>query len=167
MAGQFQEADYTVAVFGGDSERGGSVDGVADVCVVGAIVTVLGLDWGADEGCGVGWVGGYGQGAPVGVLFCEPVAFAHAGDFGSGYEGGLLWVEAVFSEAAPGAVKEEAWGVDAGKHGGAAVGAEARIVEGDVEGVFDGAVVAVFADACGDGFGDTKEDEGLIDEVGP
>ena len=39
------------------------------------------------------------------------------------------------------------------------------VVEGDVEGVFDGGLVAVGADAGGDGLGWAEEGEGLIDEV--
>ena len=65
LAGEFEEADDTVTVLGGDGEGGGSVDGVADVGVVGTVVSELSLDGGADEGCGISWVGCYGQDAPV------------------------------------------------------------------------------------------------------
>ena len=76
---------------------------------------------------GVGWVGGDGEGSPVGLVFGEPVAFADAGDLCSGDEGGFLGVEAVLHEAAVSAVEEEARGVVAGEHGGAAVGEKACV----------------------------------------
>ena len=165
LAGQFEEADYAIAVFGRDREWCCSVDGVAHVGVVAAVVAELGPHRRRHEGGGVSRDGGYGQVAPGRVTLCEPFAFAHAGYFGSGYDGWLLRVEAVLPEAALGAVEDEARGVDAGEHGSAAMGSEARVFEGDVEGVFDGGVVAVFADACRDAFGDAEENEGLIDEV--
>ena len=49
---------------------------------------------------------------------------------------------------------------------GAAVDAEAVVLEGDVEGVFDGGVIAVAANAGGDRFGDAEEGEALVDEMG-
>jgi hypothetical protein len=165
LAGQFEEADYAGAVFGRDREWCCSVDGVAHVGVVAAVVPMFGFDLGADYCGGVGWIWRYGQDSPLLFSFGQPVAFAEAGDFGSGYESGLLGVEAVLAETAFGAVEDEARGVDAGEHGSAAMGSEARVFEGDVEGVFDGGVVAVFADACCDAFGDAEENEGLIDEV--
>ncbi len=150
----------------GYGEGGGAVDGVADVGVVVAVVAEFGLDGGPYEGAGVGWDGGYGEGSPVGFVLGQPVAFAHAGHLGSGYEGGFLRVEAELLEAAAGAVQEEARGGVAGEHRGAAVGQQAWVMEGDVEGVFDVGLVAVAADAGGDGFGGTEEGEGLIDEMG-
>jgi hypothetical protein len=53
----------------------------------------------------------------------------------------------------------------AGEHGGAEVGAESWIVKGDIEGVICGGVVALEADVGANGFGSTKEDNGLVDEM--
>ena len=67
-------------------------------------------------------------------------------------------------------MEQEARGVDAGEVGGAAVGEQSfavlrGVMQGDVEGVLDVGLVAVGADAGGDGVGSAEEDEHLIDEV--
>jgi hypothetical protein len=46
-----------------------------------------------------------------------------------------------------------------------ALAVRAVVVEGDVEGVFDGGLVAVGADAAGDGVGRAEEGERLVDKV--
>ena len=67
-------------------------------------------------------------------------------------------------------MEQEARGGVAGEHGGSAEGQQAGssffgVVQDDVEGVLDVGLVAVAADAGGDGGGWAEEGEGLIDEM--
>ena len=158
LAGEFQETDGSVSIFGGDGERGVAIDGVADVPIVAAVVAEFGADGGADELARVGGVGGDGKGSPSRGVFAEPGArVSHRRDLGSGDKGGLLRIDAVFAETAPRAVEEEARGGFGGEPGRSAVGQQAWVVERDVEAIFDAGGIAVAADGGGDSLGRPEE----------
>ena len=155
----------------GDDEGGGAVDGVADVGVEEAVVAGSGGDGLAEELGGGGGARCEGEGAPGGFGLFNPGGGVRGerGDGEASGEGGFLGVYPVLLEGAGGAVEEEARGGLGGEHGGSAARGEARIVEADVEGVIHqlcvGRVVAVGADAGGNGVGPAEEGDALIDEV--
>src|SRR6185312_14627720 len=153
FAGEVEDAEGAVGVFGGDGERGFAEEGVADVGVELAVVAGDGGDGGADELRGLREVGADGEGAPGGFVFSTPASKLAGGpgfgeprfstpasklaggpglggvergwaEVGVGEEDGLLRVDAELAEAAVGAVDEEAWGGFGGEHGGVAGVAE-------------------------------------------
>ena len=174
FAGEVEEAEGAVAVFGGDGEWGLAEDGVADVGVELAVVAGDGGDAGAGELGGVLEVERKGDGAPGGFGFGEPglrVSRARAG-------GGVGSARSVGSCGSTPNLRKLPWvpwtrkrgdGLG-GEHGGVAGVAQGAavghvVVEDEVEGVVDVGAVAVVADGGGDARGRAEEREGLVDEV--